>query len=62
MKTSAKYFGLAVGPLANQHEPKWPQNTSLMMSLTKNPYPNQNFFFRVQTRRLADPFEPWTAL
>jgi len=26
MKTSAKYFGLAVGPLARQHEPKWPQN------------------------------------
>jgi len=24
MKTSAKHFGLAVGPLARQHEPKWP--------------------------------------
>jgi len=26
MKTSAKHFGLAVGPWARQHEPKWPQN------------------------------------
>jgi len=24
MKTSAKYFGLVVGPEARQHEPKWP--------------------------------------
>jgi len=24
MKTSAKHFGLAVGPWARQHEPKWP--------------------------------------
>jgi len=26
MKTSAKHFDLVVGPLARQHEPKWPQN------------------------------------
>jgi len=26
MKTSEKYFGLAVGPLARQQEPKWPRN------------------------------------
>jgi len=24
MKTSAKHFGLVVGPYARQHEPKWP--------------------------------------
>jgi len=24
MKTSAKHFGLAVGPQAGQHVPKWP--------------------------------------
>jgi len=24
MKTSAKHFGLVVGPWARQHEPKWP--------------------------------------
>jgi len=35
MKTSAKYFGLAVRPSARQHEPKWPKTTSLMTSLTK---------------------------
>jgi len=26
MKTSVKYFRLAVGPEARQHEPKWLQN------------------------------------
>jgi len=26
MKTSVKNFGLAVGPLAREHEPKWPWN------------------------------------
>jgi len=26
MKTSVKYFGLAVGPKARQHEPKWSKN------------------------------------
>ena len=38
-----------------------PKTTSHMMSLTKHlqpPGPNQKMFFRVQTRRLADPFEP----
>jgi len=37
----------------------YPKTTSLMASFTKNPQPrNQKVFFRVQTRRLADPFEP----
>jgi len=36
-----------------------PKTTSLMTSLTKNPVtPNEKNFFRVQTTRLADPFEP----
>jgi len=26
MKTSAKYFHLALWPWARQHEPKWPTN------------------------------------
>jgi len=35
-----------------------PKTTSLMMSVTKNPYTQpKNFFFRVQSTRLADPFE-----
>jgi len=35
-----------------------PKTISLMTSLTKNLKPPTNKFFRVQTRRLADPFEP----
>jgi len=37
-----------------------PNTTSLIMtSVTKNPQPpTKKFFFRVQSRRLADPFEP----
>jgi len=36
-----------------------PKTTSLMTSLTRNPqHPIPKFFFRVQARRLADPFEP----
>jgi len=38
----------------SQNGPK----TTLLMSFTKYPQPNQNIFFRLQTRRLADPFEP----
>jgi len=34
-----------------------PKTTSLMTSVTKNPHPNQKIFFRVQSTRLADPFE-----
>ena len=29
-----------------------------MMSVTKNPHPPTKNFFRVQSTRLADPFEP----
>jgi len=35
-----------------------PKTTSLMTSLTKNPQPPTKKFFRVQSTRLADPFEP----
>jgi len=28
------------------------------MPLTKNPHPQAKFFFRVQSTRLANPFEP----
>jgi len=37
----------------NDHE-----TTSLMTSLTKNLQPPTKNFFRVQSTRLADPFEP----
>jgi len=35
-----------------------PKTTSFMTSLTKNPQPPTKKFFQVQTRRLADLFEP----
>jgi len=35
-----------------------PKPTSLMTSLTKTPQTPTKKFFRVQTRRLANPFEP----
>jgi len=59
MKTSVKYFGLAVGPRSGNMSQSDPKTTSLMTSLTKNlQLPTKKFFFQVQTRRLADPFEP----
>jgi len=39
----------------SQNEPK---TNSLMTSLTKNPHPAGKNFFRVQSTRLTDPFEP----
>jgi len=38
-----------------------PETTSLMMSVTKNLHPNQKIFFRVQSTRLADLFEPFNS-
>jgi len=35
-----------------------PKTTSLMTSVTKNPHAPGKNFFRVQSTRLADPFEP----
>jgi len=59
MKTSAKHIGLAVGTYARQHEPKWPQNYVTYDNSHKKPAPpNQKNCFRVQSTRLADPFEP----
>jgi len=37
MKTSAKHFGLAVGPRPSNMSQIDPKTTSLMMSVTKNP-------------------------
>jgi len=34
-----------------------PKTTSFMTSLTKNPHPQEKFFFRVQSTRLAYQFE-----
>jgi len=35
-----------------------PKTTSFMTSVTKNPHSQPKKFFRVQSTRLADPFEP----
>jgi len=58
MKTSAKYFGLAVGPQSKQPEPKRPKNYfTYDASHKKSAIPNQKIIFRVQTRWLSNPFE-----
>jgi len=45
MKTSAKHFGLVVGPRPGNMSRNDPKTTSLMMSVTKNLHsPTQNFF------------------
>jgi len=55
MKTSAKYFRLAVGPRSGNSSQKWPK-ANLKMSLTKNKTKNRNIF-SLQTQRLAESFE-----
>jgi len=35
-----------------------PKTASLMTSVTNNPHPNQKIYFRVESTRQADPFEP----
>jgi len=58
MKTLAKHFVLAVWSKVRQHEPKWPQNYFTDdVSHKKSAPHNQTIFSRVQSTRLADPFE-----
>jgi len=62
MKTSAKHFGLVVGPQAGQHERKWPQNYfSYNITHKKSKPSNQKIFFQVQYTRLANSFEPFNS-
>jgi len=58
MKTSARNFGLAVGPRPGDMSQNGPKTTSLMTSLSKNPQPPTKKFLWVQPRRLSDLFEP----
>ena len=58
MKTSAKHFGLAVGPRPGNMAQNDPKTTSLMTSVTKKPHTPAKKIFWVQSTRLADPFEP----
>jgi len=47
MKTSAKYFGLAVGPWARKHEPKWPPNYfTYDATHKKSATPTKEFFIK----------------
>jgi len=47
-----------LGPRPGNMSQNDPKTTSLMTSLTKNPHPQPMKFFRVQSTRLANPFEP----
>jgi len=47
-----------LGPRPGNMSQNDPKTTSLMTSVTKNPHPQPKNFFRVQSTRLADPFEP----
>jgi len=47
-----------LGPRPSNMSQNDPKTTLLMTSLTKNLHlPNQEIFFRVQSTRMADPFE-----
>jgi len=63
MKTSAKHFGLAVGLLARQHDPKWPQNYfTYDVSHKKSAPPTKKFFFECNLLDWPIRLSPWTAL
>jgi len=47
-----------LGPRPGNMTQNDPKTTSLMTSVTKNPQTPTKKFFRVQSTRLADPFEP----
>jgi len=49
---------VATGPSPGSMSQNGPKTTSLMTSLTKKSQTQPKNFFRVQTRRLADPFKP----
>jgi len=57
MKTSAKYFCLAVGPRSGTNGQKWPK-TYVAYDITHNKMkPKAKNFFSLLTRRLAESFE-----
>jgi len=64
MKTSAKHFGLVVGPYARQHEPKWPQNyfTYDVSHKKSAPHNQKSFFFECNLLDWLIRLSPWTAL
>jgi len=63
MKTSEKYFGLAVRPEAWQHEPKWPQNFfTYDVTHKTSAHPNKKCFFECGLEDLPNLLRVWTAL
>jgi len=63
MKTSAKYFGLAFGPSARQHESKWPQNYfTYDVTHKKSTTPKQKNIFECNLEGCPICLSPWTAL
>jgi len=62
MKTSVKYFGLAVGPRQDNMSQNGPKTTSLMTSVTKIRTPNQKNFFECNLLDWPIHLSPWTAL
>jgi len=54
MKSSTKYFGLAVGPQTRKHSQNGEKPTSLITALKKKETwkPKTKKFFSLQTRRL----------
>jgi len=62
MKTSAKHFGLVVGPRPGNMSQNDPKITSLMMSLTKNAPPRQKYFFECNLLDWPIRMSRWTAL
>jgi len=64
MKTSAKYFDLAVEPQARQHEPKWSKNY-FTYDVTHKKYPQppiKKFFFECSPEDWPIRLSHWTAL
>jgi len=61
MKTSVKYFHLAVGPRSGTSSQKW-LKTYLMTSLTKKRNPKPKNCFSLQSRRLAKSVEGFEQL
>jgi len=63
MKTSAKYFGLAVGPRPGYMIQHGPKTTSLMTSLIKNLQPStKNFLFKCRLDDCLIHLRVWTVL
>jgi len=63
MKTSAKHFGLAVGPSARQHEPKWPKiYFTYDVIHKKSAPPKPKIFFKCNLLDWQIRLSSWTAL